>query len=185
MSPPIKIQREKILETAFEMTREKGINSINARELAKRLNCSTQPIFSSFVSILELKEEIRRMAKDRYNKYINDGLKEEKPYKGIGKAYIRFAKEETNLFKLLFMNDEQDKKDFVIEEDNNEKIYETIYNTTGMNKEEAIKFHTEVWIFTHGIATLIASKSISFTEEEISEMLTDIFTALLKKYKES
>lgn len=183
MPPITKITKQEIIEEALKMTEERGITSINARDVAKKLGCSTQPIFSSFSNMEELKIEVKKSARQQYNRYIEEGMKEEVPYKGTGKAYIRFAKEKPKLFQLLFMNDERKETNYIIEDDNKSKINELVQKVTGLNLEEAERFHNEIWIFTHGIATLVATKSLEFSEKEIDTMLTDIFIAFMIKGK--
>lgn len=55
MPPKKRITRELILKKAFDMVHEEGIDSLNARALAKKLNCSTMPIFQSFQDMRDLK----------------------------------------------------------------------------------------------------------------------------------
>lgn len=43
-----------------------------------------------------------------------------------------------------------------------------------------MSFHSKMWLFTHGIATLIATNTIKFNEQEISELLSYEFKALLE-----
>ena len=58
MPPRPKYTKEEIVDAAFELTREKGIDSVVAREVGKRLNTSSSPIFTVWNSMEELKEEV-------------------------------------------------------------------------------------------------------------------------------
>ena len=51
---------------------------------------------------------------------------------------------------------------------------------TGYDYEEQKKFHVKVWIFTHGIACLLATRTVKFTDEEIEELLVSTVDAMLK-----
>lgn len=51
-----KVPREEIVDAAVEVLREGGAAAINARSVAKKLGCSTQPIYLSFRSMDELKD---------------------------------------------------------------------------------------------------------------------------------
>ena len=44
MPPKAKITREMIVDAAFAIAREAGAETINARTVAERLKCSTQPV---------------------------------------------------------------------------------------------------------------------------------------------
>ena len=44
-----------------------------------------------------------------------------------------------------------------------------------------MKLYTHMWIYSHGIAVLLATEMCTFSESEISDMLTSVFVGLLKK----
>ena len=48
MPPRSKITREMIIDAAYEIVRESGEGSLNARSIADRLGCSTQPVLYVF-----------------------------------------------------------------------------------------------------------------------------------------
>ena len=55
MPPIIKVQRDNIINKSFQILKTEGLEYINARHIAKKLNCSVQPIFSNFKNMDELK----------------------------------------------------------------------------------------------------------------------------------
>lgn len=55
MPPKIKVTRESIVATAVDLVRSEGAQALNARRIAAALGCSTQPIFSNFAVMDELK----------------------------------------------------------------------------------------------------------------------------------
>lgn len=55
-----RITKELIIEKSFEITKSEGIENLNARYLAKQLNCSTMPIFKVFNDMNELKFELKK-----------------------------------------------------------------------------------------------------------------------------
>ena len=61
MAPKQIITKEIILEAAFKITREMGFENVNARSLAKALGCSTQPIYSRYTNMDELKKKSMTM----------------------------------------------------------------------------------------------------------------------------
>ena len=52
------VTKNDILEAAFSILQEEGIEQVTARKLAARANCSTQPIFRIYKNINELIEEL-------------------------------------------------------------------------------------------------------------------------------
>lgn len=184
MPPIIKITKEAISEVAFEIIVEKGLEGLNARAIAKKLNCSIQPIFSNYKTMDDLRNEVIEKANNLLSDYILEGTKEEKPYKGMGKSYIRFAKDYPKLFQLLLMSDNHmNSNTFLANDSIGEATYADGGEATGFDKEKMRQFHFSVWIFTHGIATLCATRTCDFSDNEIDELLKNMFKGLLKEYE--
>ena len=95
-------------------------------------------------------------------------------------AYIRFAKEEKELFKLLFMRDRSHENTDNKEE--NKQLLELIQQNLGINEEEAYLFHLEMWIYVHGMATMLATSYLELDEEFISRVLTDGYEGMKTQY---
>ncbi|MCM1145865.1 MAG: TetR/AcrR family transcriptional regulator, partial [Lachnoclostridium sp.] len=95
---------------------------------------------------------------------------------------------EDKLFQLLFMKEQGRTVDIghVLPAiyDNFETIIQSVITSYALDREDALRLYQNIWIYTHGIATLCATKVCRFTPEEISERETDVFTGLLKKLKE-
>ena len=110
MPPKVKVTKEDIVNVSLELVRKNGVDAINARAIASALNCSTQPLFSNFESMEELQATVGSAAYDLYLDFIRVEVESEKypQYKAFGMAYIRFAREEKELFKFLFMRDRTD-----------------------------------------------------------------------------
>ncbi len=81
------------MDCAFEMARKSGIDSVNARDLAKELGCSTKPIFRLFSSMDDLKYAIYERAGNFYNERMAQGLQESSFFRN-GVSYINFARDE-------------------------------------------------------------------------------------------
>ena len=184
MPPKIKITKEEIIKAAFELVREEGESALSARSIASKLACSTQPIFSNFSDMRELRTAVIGEAWRFYCGKIDSAMGEGKypPFKAGGMAYIRFAVEEQNLFKLLFMRDRISDGDA---DDNPdvENVISAIIDSTGLSREMAKSLHSEMWIFVHGLAVMFATRFSEYNEERISYMLSDVYFALLERYK--
>ena len=177
--PRAKTNRQQIIDTAFEMVRENGVESLNARNLARRIGCSTQPLFYNFSTMEELLASVIYKANEFYHSYIWQAMSETKypPYKASGMAYIQFAKDERNLFNLLFMRDRTNEKEDV-QNASFEEIVSMLMANYGLPHEEAQLFHLEMWAVVHGIASMQATSFLNLDAEMISTCLTDVFEAL-------
>jgi AcrR family transcriptional regulator len=184
MPPKIKFSKADLLHAAFKLTREKGIAALNARAVARELGCSTQPIFRAFASMQDVKAEIIRMASDMHALYLARVTTQAgKPYLAAGMAYIAFADDEPELFKLLFMCDRvidgtaNDTQDMATT-----RIIDMVERRTGLTREQAEQFHEQIWIFTHGLATMIATRFINFSRERAEQLLTEEYLAARMLY---
>lgn len=184
MPPITKITKEDIIKTAYEIMRKEGLQSVNARAIAKQLNCSIQPIFHKFQTMETLKEEVMKRVYQEYTDYMEQGLQCEQPYKGVGLAYIKFAKKEPKLFQLLFMTEYEKSIEQIVKEDTGfQSIIHTIQNVSGLSAEDAENFHLQMWIYTHGMATMLATHTCKISDEQISYFLTQGYKGLLHQYK--
>ncbi len=182
MPPKVKITKEEIIKTTVELVRTSGEGSINARAIAGALNCSTQPIFSNFASMEELQESVILAAYGAYLGFIKSEVDSGKypQYKSFGMAYIRFAKEEKELFKLLFMCDRQG-GELIPTSDFNDSV-KMIMDANGISKEKAELIHLEMWVCVHGIATMLATSFLELDWELISDMISDVYHGIRARH---
>ena len=177
-----KITKEMILNTAFEIAREKGFEKISNRELAKKMNCSIRPIYYQFKNVEELNKELYKKIERYFYEFLIDNMIKDVPlYKQIGINYIKFAIAENNLFKFLFMTEIKDEPSAFITTDEKgfEEVVKAIKISTKLSDKDIKSFHIKMWIFAHGIATLSATKSVKFTDEQIQDLLSQEFQALM------
>ncbi|MBQ2866092.1 MAG: TetR/AcrR family transcriptional regulator [Clostridia bacterium] len=182
MPPKVKTSRKDIISASLGIIRENGAQALNARAIAARLGCSTQPLFSNFESMEQLEQDTIGAAYDLYLGFIAREVKSGKypRYKAFGMAYIRFAYEERELFKLLFMRDRRGEElppspDF-------EEAVRMMMSANGIDEQTARLMHTEVWICVHGIGTMLATSFLNFDWDDISDMITDVYQGLRARH---
>lgn len=182
MPPKAKITEKDILNAAVKQVRENGAESLNARALAGILGCSTQPIFSNFASMEELKAAVIGFAHELYGEYLQREIKSDKypAYKASGMGYIRFAREEKELFKLLFMRDRSFEP--MTLSLNADPVIEMTQKATGYSYEKAERFHLEMWVVVHGIASMIATNFLDWDMEMASGVMTDMYMGLRARF---
>jgi AcrR family transcriptional regulator len=94
MPPKVKINGRIILDAAFSIVKNDGIEKLSARAISERLKCSTQPTFYHFSSIEEIKRAIYEKAARYHAEYLMPkGTKGESPLMELGLNYIRFSYE--------------------------------------------------------------------------------------------
>ena len=104
-------------------------------------------------------------------------------YKAIGLNYIRFAAEETEFFKLLFMS-QSSGKDILTSHTEQAYVLKVLEQEENIKGTRAQDIYEEMWLFSHGIATMIATGTATFTPERIREMLTAVYRGLIKSSQE-
>lgn len=189
MPPKAKFSRDEIVEAALVIVKEAGIQALTARALGERLGSSARPVFTVFQSMEEVQDAVLKAAKALYRGYVERGLTEKPAFKGVGTQYILFAVKEPKLFQLLFMEEQEQVPDLTgvlsLIDESYDKILSSIEEEYGLVGAPAERLYRHMWIYTHGIATLCATRMCRFTGQEISGMMTDIFIGLLKRIKES
>ncbi|MBR5478908.1 MAG: TetR/AcrR family transcriptional regulator [Clostridia bacterium] len=183
MPPKVRITKDSIIDAAIGIVRSYGVQGVNARTIASVLKCSTQPIFSNFETMEELHIAVVLRANELCDEYIKREIErgEFPPYKASGMAYIRFAKEEKELFKLLYMRDrtgETYSKEFEF----GNLVENIVRDSTGLNDENMRLFHLEMWAYVHGIATMFVTGFVDIDWNLVSRMLTDAYQGMRKHY---
>lgn len=192
MPPKPKYTKEQIVETALEIVSQKGVDSLTAKEVGRALKTSTTPIFTVFKTMKELEGEVKKAAMNRFESFAHKTERDKPVFKQVGMQMILFAKEEPLLYRFLFMFPDGNFKSFsdiysYLGSVANECL-DAIQNDYGLTETEAKNLFEHTWIHTFGIGTMCATGVCDFSEEQISKMLTQDFTAmmtLLKSEKKS
>ncbi len=186
MPPSVKFTKDEMIEVALTITREKGIDAVTAREVAKRLGVSTRPIFTHYESMDELRRDVRERAKGCYRAYIERGLDEPIPFLGVGRSYIRFAQEEPQLYRLLFLTKPSEGGGGAMEalSLSQDLARPSIMRIYHMSAYEADCYFRDLWLVVFSFGTMIVADECPLTDEQMSAVLTEVSLAVCKAYKE-
>lgn len=173
MPPIVRFSREAVLEAAYQLIRREGPGALNARAVAKELGGSTQPIFRLFSGMEELRQAVTEMTLAIWKERLRERLQTSAfPYLTIGMAYLLFARDEPELFKLLFMRDRVSDGSCT-DYDVNFGI-PMIENTVKVDVDTARKLYERNWFFCQGLAVCIATKYIPCMSEcHMRELLVE------------
>ncbi|MGN0416016.1 MAG: TetR/AcrR family transcriptional regulator [Agathobacter sp.] len=186
MAPRNKYTREEMVEAAVRVVREKGIDALTAKALADELGVSTQPVFTCFHTIEEAKHEARTAAERVYDRYVEEGLRMKVPFLGVGMQYIHFAKEEPQLYRLLFLtaNGEGNSSVMAALHHSQDLVRESLQQTYHIDAPTADRYFRDMWLVVHSLATLVVTGGCPYSEEEIGKILTGFSVSLCKAIKE-
>lgn len=187
MPPKAKFTQSQVIDAAIQIVEAEGIERLTARNLGEKLGSSSRPIFTAFNNMDEVTSLVQQKANEIYTEYVNRGLQEPIPFKGVGMSYIRFATERPKLFQLLFMKENYNIPDMrnvlMGIEASYDRILKSVCESYDLDEETGRKLYLHIWIYTHGVAVLLATKVCAFSYQQASQMLTDVFISLLSKAK--
>lgn len=173
MPPSVRFSREAVLNAAYQLVRREGPNALNARAVARELGGSTQPIFRLFSGMEELKQAVTELALDSWKTSLRDRIQTSAfPYLSIGMGFLLFARDEPELFKLLFMRDRV--SDGSCTDYNVNWGVPLIEDTVKVDVETASKLYARNWLYCYGLAVSIATKYIRCISEcTMRQLLVD------------
>lgn len=170
-----KIGREDVIGAAAEIVRREGSSALSARSLAKELGVSTQPVYSLFSGMHELRAALREEAKKRYRAAIEKSVAGAKSrYEAFGLGFVRFAREERGFYRILFL-EESDGDPFF------DDIVAEMVSCYRMPEETARAFHGDMTVFSFGLASLVYAGA-GLGEGEIEAAFRREFYALYALY---
>ena len=187
MPPKAKFTKEQITKAALCVVSEKGAQALTAKELGAALGTSTTPIFTVFNSMQEVQDAVMLAAMERFEEYAHKAAHLGPVFKQIGMQMILFAKEEPKLYQLIFMSSISEAQTF-------DDIYahlgsladeclNVLQKGYDLSKADAKTLFEHVWIHTFGIGALCATGMCDFSHEQIAQMLTQDFTAMMMLMK--
>ncbi len=176
MPPLQKYSRNDVLEAALTLMRQKGPSALNARSVAKTLGSSTQPLFRLFTGMDELQNAvICRASKQFFQEMFARMDASDEPHIAMGMCYLTYARQEPQLFKLLFLRDRITAPDSETEAQEKAAyaaLYARIARVMDTTSERAALLFSRAWLYTHGLATAIATKySPCLPDEEMERLL--------------
>lgn len=186
MPPSVKFTKEEIVNAALQVVREKGTAALTARQIAAVLGVSTRPIFTYFQNMQQVQEAVRQAAQALYHSYIKKGLEQVHPFIGLGEQYIRFATQEPELYRLLFLPLAPGSGNKAMEEMERTQnlVLEFLQQIYQLDEAAAKRFFRDVWLVAHSLAALIVTNCCPYSPEEIRQILTSVSLSVCKACKE-
>jgi AcrR family transcriptional regulator len=179
MPPKVRITREMIVQAGFAIVREEGADALNARTVAQRLGCSTQPVLYQFATVDDARKAVYACADEFHTGCIMQGLEEsEMPLLTLGLNYIRFAAEEARLFRFLFQSSGLGNSNVMdlISDPALSPMLAILQQAAGVTPEAARRIFLQLFLTIHGYASLLANNPIPYNENEALQLLDSAFS---------
>ena len=184
MAPKNKFTKEEMVAAALQVVRTKGIEGLTAKTMADALGTSTQPIFTAFGSMDIVRQEVCAAAVRVYDRYTNAGLQEKIPFFGVGMQYIRFAREEPELYRLLFLTETQEFSAMQAMRHLQALVRPTLIAVYHITADDADLYFRNLWLVVHSLSTLIVTGDCPYSDQEIWQVLTGVSISICKSIKE-
>ncbi len=183
--PKQRITKQMILDVAFNLAREKGYEQVVVKNIADEIGCSVQPIYSYFENMESLKETVIGAAMQFYNSFIYTRVQKDSILESMAKANVAFAKYETNLFKLLFLQKLNGLNSFndIYEWMGDKQATAQLSKKLELPEDKVKEIYIMLIIFTHGVATMIATGGATIADVESAEILEKAYKAFIKLQK--
>ena len=184
MGRKTRITKEMIMEAAYELLDESGIGAVAIKNLAAKLDCSTQPISWQFGSMTELKKELYEYAGKRmFGQLFSDmeGRDALDIFFITGVRYISMACDHPNVFR--FVNVESPIDTIGEQVGGDASIFSTQFDDDavrlladryGLPEEKVGHAVQDTVIYTHGLAVMMMFDNFKMPKEEACKMVYDL-----------
>ena len=170
------LTREAVIAATLKLARKGGLETVSARALSSALGCSLSPLFTVFDSMGDIRNAARESARRSFVKYVEDSVDAEEPFKEYGMRIIRFASQEPDLFKIVFLSPDlmDPEMETVLQ-----ACIEPIKKAYSLSDSQARFIFLRVWIFVCGLAVLNSTSAQHFDEDQIGALLYEQFHGIL------
>ena len=182
------ITKDMILEAALTMLIRDGYASVNIKTLAKEIGCSTQPIAWHFENMDGLRLALAQYAEEYARRKTAAMVKGEDAasmFEQMGRAYVRMALKEPNLFRFLYLGERPISKPFTMRSmvggKHDRAMIEGIAEQTGLTKDQAGRCIQNTVIYAHGLATMVATGVLKASEKALMAMINDAAAGFVQK----
>ncbi len=179
------ISKEELLKVALKMVEKNGLDSINARELAKNAEISTKPIYRLYNSLDDLKADVNNIIKKEYDEFLKKRIDNKNALITLCVSYVEFSLMHKNYFRSMFLSNNLNWKsvDNVLNEKWNQGAIINLVNKCGLSFDEAKSLFMNLWLYANGLATLIACNDIKIDSKEILVKIVKMYKELTKNIK--
>lgn len=178
--PKQRITKEMVVDAAFEIARGSGMEQVLVKNIADKIGCSVQPIYSYCKNMDGLRQDVVEKANDFIREYVTAHLDKNDLFRSTGNAYIQLAKEEPHLYKIFILHQRNgiSSLDDLYRSEVNPHMAESIADNMNISISQAKQLHLHMLIYTIGIGTIFAVTTPGISTDEIyaqQEMAYDAF----------
>lgn len=181
--PKQRITKEMVVDAAFEIARSSGMEQVQVKNIADRLGCSVQPIYSYCKSMEGLRQDVTRQVSRFIQEYIAVRIDQKDLFRSTGSAYIQLAKEEPNLFKIFILRQRSgiSSLDELYRSEAGSQVADFIAEQLQIGVRQARQLHLHMLIYTIGLGTIFSVTTPGILTDEILAQQELAYEAFLKQ----
>lgn len=175
MPPKPKFRREEIIDAAYDLMEEGGMDAVVAREVGKRLGCTVAPLFTCFENMEELRQAVHKKALAAFSEAMRDCVDYFPAFKEFGLRWVRLAKEHPHVYGEVFLRRDGASGETFVSEDLwtlLAPILAEIEATFGISVADAERLMNDMLIYVHGLAAIQVGGHGEVSEETVRVSLS-------------
>ena len=190
MGRKAKITKEMVLEAAFSLLDEGGINAVIIKTIAAKLQCSTQPISWLFGSMTELRKELLIYSGKKMWGNLEEemaGLDAVHAFFQTGIHYLTVACDHPHVFRFMNVDNPKDTigadvtgEQSMFSMQMNPMAVEILSKEYDVSKVKISEVVQNMVIYTHGLAVMMMWDDYKMPKETAIKMVYDLGIKLLK-----
>ena len=185
--PKQRITKEMVVNAAFDIARSSGMEKVLVKNIADKIGCSVQPIYSYCKNMEGLRQDVADQVRHFIKQYLAAHIDKSNLFSSTGKAYIQLAKEEPYLFKIFILHQRKgisSLKD-LYEREANPQVAIAIAKELGVSVSQARQLHLNMLIYTIGIGAIFSVTTPGISADEIDTQQERAYEAFLKQALET
>lgn len=174
MTPKIQFTKPDVVQAAFEVVQNQGLRGLTARNVATQLGSSTAPVYAHFENMKDLEVAAVRKARDLLIDYVSRPHTD-RGFLSMGVGIAKFARDHPQLYRAIFL----ERKEFRIVVDEfllaiaDEFAKDPRFGS--MAEEDSKQMLTKMWVFTHGLASLLC---VGLVDDESDEYIVSLLDSV-------
>lgn len=181
--PKQRITKEMVVNAAFEIARNSGMEQVMVKNIAEKLACSVQPIYSYCKNMEGLRQDVVEQTSRFIQEYTAARIDKDDLFRSTGRAYIQLAQEEPHLFRIFILHQRKGISSLsdLYESETSPHTAEFIANELHIHASQAKQLHLNMLIYTIGIGTIFSVTTPGISTDEIYAQQEIACEAFLKQ----
>lgn len=181
--PKQRITKEMVVNAAFEIARNSGMEQVMVKNIADKIGCSVQPIYSYCKNMDSLRQDVVEQTNRFIQEYVAAHIDKDDLFRSTGRLYIRLAQEEPHLFRIFILHRRKGISSLndLYQSETNPHVAEAIASDLHISVAQAKQLHLNMLIYTIGIGTIFSVTTPGISADEIYIQQEAAYEAFLKQ----